>query len=1236
MSSMLYVIVLVLCLATSFSSSTEYCVVITESVQEHQNCHNLSYYAENSQLLSNQHRVELQFVNIGQYELHTDLVIENVTYVSIVGKISTRVSLLFGTTFWLCSFVEVVNISLSGGRPQNILDIPTSYFKMVGNHIILYQVTLHFFEVEIDAITIIALDSSVSYCKNFSVCGNCRSEAAHANEVSVTVFNSTFDNALLTCDSVCLHRSNFSLYVENCTLQNYNICYHVMDGMVDFCTYEEDKLEIQPLIQVFVGTSLHMRIVLKEVITLGGINIEVMENDNNISVEIENSEMASSSDDKAIFSLHVYLLACNNVLTIDIINVSFVQDTENYPATCIKTDNVVSYPSTNINSCVTSFPFLITFFIMNTKIDTETGIDIRIYKFSWISFNLTVIGSTFSSFSQALYAERIDTSPQLDFDRYAKIFLYLHNSTFGNNDTDRSVQAVPQMQIINTEYFLLDNCYIQNCKNSAVAAYSSDVTLSGNTTFSNNRGERGAALSLYHSFMIINYDARVVFQDNHADDVGGAIFVYDARRSGLQGIWCFFQPGDFNVEEGAFPKVYFVRNTAKRGGNDIFGSKFLSGCKLWIHKTDYIDKVFVFDNSTSNIMSSVSSNPQRVCVCNKLGVPQCQNKDTVRRLLPRYYPGELFTVPVIVAGYDNGAVPGAVYANPCDKDEVEGSLRDDQYIQEVRDYTTCFLLSLAILTNYTHKSHDIMLNVHRIGCKWSDPYWAPPSDTVVISFFVEDCPPGFMLTTTPPYTCTCHYSLVEKGIETCVIIDHTGWVFRSETVWVSSAFGDDLNSLVVHPFCPYDYCLVDNVSVNALIPDIQCAFNRSGVLCGGCYGNNSLVLGSSRCLPCGNSHIPLFFVFVIAGVVLVVFIKLLDFTVTQGTLNGMIFYANVLWANKSIFFPSKEILHPVQHILQVFIAWLNLDVGIETCFFNGLNGYWKTWLQFLFPLYVWSIAGVMTITARYFTRAGKLLGNNSVPVLATLILLSYTKLLRTIITCIGFSVLEYPSGPRPVWLFDGNVPFFSAAHAILFLTGLAILLFLWLPYTFVLFSIQWLRRKSNLKPLRWINRWKPFFDAYLGQLKPKYHYWVGLLLLVRVFLLVLFAVTSAVIPRINILAILVVTTCLFIYLAIFGMMYKSFCTSLLECSFIANLLMLAAVMPYTIDSATANDVVVYTSISIVFFQFWCLVIFHTYKRIKSSLETNKRRNRSINSTSNISLVTQQASVQYREPLLEDT
>ena len=253
----------------------------------------------------------------------------------------------------------------------------------------------------------------------------------------------------------------------------------------------------------------------------------------------------------------------------------------------------------------------------------------------------------------------------------------------------------------------------------------------------------------------------------------------------------------------------------------------------------------------------------------------------------------------------------------------------------------------------------------------------------------------------------------------------------------------------------------------------------------------------------------LLIVFIFIGFVLVFFIKVLDLTVAKGTINGLVFYANIVWANKSILFPTTETLHPVQQILRIFIAWLNLDLGIETCFIDGLDAYWKTWLQFVFPLYVWSITGVVIIASHYSTRASKIFGNNSVPVLATLTLLSYAKLLRTIITSLGFSLLNYPEGTRVVWSFDGNIPYIGAAHSILFLVALAALLLLWLPYTTVLLTLQWLRRKSYLKPLRWINRWKPFFDAYFGQIKPKHHYWVGLLLLVRVVLLVLFAATSA-------------------------------------------------------------------------------------------------------------------------------
>ena len=429
----------------------------------------------------------------------------------------------------------------------------------------------------------------------------------------------------------------------------------------------------------------------------------------------------------------------------------------------------------------------------------------------------------------------------------------------------------------------------------------------------------------------------------------------------------------------------------------------------------------------------------------------------------------------------------------------------------------------------------------------------------------------------------------------------------------------------------------DNISIDLRSPDSQCAHNHSGVLCGGCKDNHSLALGSSRCLPCDHRNISLLLVFILAGIILVLFIKALDLTVTRGTMNGLIFFANIVWTNKSILLPTPDPSIFVIHILQIFIAWLNLDLGIETCFFDGLDAYWKTWMQFLFPIYVWAMTGLIILVSRYSTRASKLFGNNSVPVLATVILLSYSKLLRTIITAFGFSILEYPNSTQVVWSFDGNNAYFGAPHAILFLASLTALLILWLPFTSVLLTYQCLRRKSHLRPLHWVNRWRPFFDAYLGQLKPKQQYWVGFLLVVRALLLVMFAVTSAVIPRINILAIAVVGMSLFTYCLVFGMAYKSVWLSLLEMSFIMNVTLLASLKPYTQSSYSTDIGVTYTAIGITFLQFITIAIHHFCCQVKHTYTTYKRRH--TNNTDQLParemmIVPQIVHMHYREPLLD--
>ena len=135
---------------------------------------------------------------------------------------------------------------------------------------------------------------------------------------------------------------------------------------------------------------------------------------------------------------------------------------------------------------------------------------------------------------------------------------------------------------------------------------------------------------------------------------------------------------------------------------------------------------------------------------------------------------------------------------------------------------------------------------------------------------------------------------------------------------------------------------------------------------------------------------------------------------------------------------------------------------METCLFHSLTANSKAWLQFVFPFYIWSIAGLIIILAKYSDRVARVMGNNSVPVLTNLFLLSHAKLLRTIITALSYTMVYTSHGPKA----DGNVDYLGTQHAPLFTTAVAVLLFLWLLYTLPLFLGQWLYR-CNCQLIEW-------------------------------------------------------------------------------------------------------------------------------------------------------------------------
>ena len=98
-------------------------------------------------------------------------------------------------------------------------------------------------------------------------------------------------------------------------------------------------------------------------------------------------------------------------------------------------------------------------------------------------------------------------------------------------------------------------------------------------------------------------------------------------------------------------------------------------------------------------------------------------------------------------------------------------------------------------------------------------------------------------------------------------------------------------------------------------------------------------------------------------------------TVATGTLSGLVFYASLVEVNRTSFLPVES-----TNPFSIFIAWLNLDCGIdfsiETRFYNGMDAYSKTWLQFVFPVYICVLVGLMILVSHFSRRFAKLFGNN--------------------------------------------------------------------------------------------------------------------------------------------------------------------------------------------------------------------------------------------------------------------
>ena len=333
--------------------------------------------------------------------------------------------------------------------------------------------------------------------------------------------------------------------------------------------------------------------------------------------------------------------------------------------------------------------------------------------------------------------------------------------------------------------------------------------------------------------------------------------------------------------------------------------------------------------------------------------------------------------------------------------------------------------------------------------------------------------------------------------------------------------------------------------------------------------------------------------FTIAGILLVAILSILRLTVATGMINSIILYANIVQANKIEFFSDTI------NVLTVFIAWMNLDLGIPTCFYDGMDAYAQTCLQFAFPLYVWFLITLIIITSRYSTLVTKLIGSNPIAVLATLLLMSYTKILKNIIEIYSSVEMEYPHIKVTVWFKDATVPYLQSRHLVLAVLSSIFTALFFLPYTIFLVLGYKMYRFSRKKLIRQLMiKLKPLLDSYYAPHEKHSRFWPGLLLLVRCALYIVFTSDYIHGSANSLLAISITFTLLIVIAWLLSWLsvriYTSFFVSTIEALVFLNLIVLTVAKLSGADSFELTfslvGMVFAMMVSIIFYQSYLIYI----------------------------------------------
>ena len=641
------------------------------------------------------------------------------------------------------------------------------------------------------------------------------------------------------------------------------------------------------------------------------------------------------------------------------------------------------------------------------------------------------------------------------------------------------------------------------------------LELEGTNHIYHNRDHYGGGIAMHgNSQLWIRNGSTLNVSDNHAFVRGGGIFISDNCTTVHSGKCpCFFefigsdgQPlrntsiDTFNASVTLHENSVRIANSAR--ATMIFNPNIdhctLQGSLEDSTKNKLFQRVFGIPEETTQ--DEISSTPRRICNCSDDG-SEASNCTAWGELA--VYPGQTIILSVKLIGDMGISLENVMYIQ----------LETSRFANDTKVYVPLLLHSTHVL-NHNCNTLTIPPLPSKDDRNWVLQLMVPllpdRNHNIFLFEYVEtktlDCPIAYHLVETNHLaSCTC-YELLQENVECLLEIQQ---FTLPKHYWIGTEEEQEENlttKVLLSKNCPQIYCATATEELNVSLskPDKQCKHGRTGVLCGQCPKGKSVVYNSYACKDCTNWSILLLVPILIAGPALIALICCLNLTISVGTINGFLFYFNIISINvDALEIGTGDITHGRRALALVPF------IGI--CLYDGVDEFAGMLLTYLFPVYLLTLVGLICLLPKCkcvnMHKINRRIGPRITPVLSTVILLSYTQMAESVVHSLLPVEVYVTDGntttSRLVWMFDGSLEYFhSPKHIVLACLALLVMMCFLLPVTVIAIFGDLFRRFSR-------GPWyMNFLDSFHGAFRFRFGFWIG----IRILLCILFIVLKIFLP----------------------------------------------------------------------------------------------------------------------------